>query len=95
MAYSLDKIKEAMAAAAAEFGRGGLPNLEDEILAYEARSIGEGGRAGEDRYKFSWDQILFLPTRISKPRRRKKARSVRKRLSKRLVRASGRRFWVG
>lgn len=82
-----------MAATIGEFGRGGAPSLEGEILDYEARSV--FASSAIDRYRFSWDQVLFLPTRINRPRRAKKARSIRKRLSKRLVRASGRRFWVG
>ena len=82
-----------MVSALSEFGRGGVPLLDDEILDYEAKALAATNHA--DRYRFSWDQVLFLPTRINRPRRAKKARSIRKRLSKRLVRASGRRFWVG
>lgn len=76
-----------------EFGRGGLSSLDDEILDYEAKIVTPENLT--NRYRFSWDQVLFLPTRIDRPRRAKKARSIRKRLSKRLVRAAGRRFWVG
>jgi hypothetical protein len=90
---SFEEIREAMAGAVGEFGRGGVPSLDDEILDYEAKAIAAADLI--NRYRFSWDQVLFLPTRISRPRRAKKARSIRKRLAKRLVRASGRRFWVG
>lgn len=90
---SFEEVREAMAAAVGEFGRGGVPSLDDEILDYEAKATTPSNLI--NRYRFSWDQVLFLPTRIDRPRRAKKARSIRKRLSKRLVRASGRRFWVG
>lgn len=46
------------------------------------------------RYTLAWAQVLFLPTRINKPRRPKRARGIRKRLAKRLVRVTGRRFWA-
>lgn len=90
--FSFNEAKEALAAAVGEFGRGGMPGLEDEILEYEAKAL-VGLGAAQNRYKFSWEQVLFLPTRMNRPRRAKKARSIRKRLSKRLVRATGRRFW--
>jgi hypothetical protein len=82
-----------MATVMGEFGRGGLSLLDDEILDYEAKIATP--ETLTNRYRLSWDQVLFLPTRINRPRRAKKARSIRKRLSKRLVRAAGRRFWVG
>ena len=91
---SLDRLKEFMGASAEEFGRGGLPIFDNEILDYEVKSL-RSSPAGCSRYALSWAQILFLPTRLNQPRRQKKARSIRKRLAKRLVRAAGRRFWVG
>lgn len=47
---SFSEVKEAMAAALAEFGRGGVPHLDDEILDYEARAM--CGALGA-RYRFS------------------------------------------
>lgn len=94
ISHSLDRLKEFMAASAEEFGRGGLPSLDDEILDYEAKTL-KGLLPHRVRCALTWGQVFFLPTRLNKPRRPKKARSIRKRLSKRLVRASGRRFWAG
>lgn len=94
LGYSLEKLKEVMAAAAGEFGRGSLPTLDDEILDYEAKTL-KGLLPHRLRCTLTWGQVFFLPTKINRPRRHKKARSIRKRLSKRLVRAAGRRFWLG
>jgi len=90
---SMDTVKEAMAASLGEFGRGGLIALDDEMLAYEAKVL-KGLPPHHSRYHLTWDQVLFFPTRIKRPRRPKKARSIRKRLAKRIVRTAGRRFWA-
>lgn len=47
------------------------------------------------RLHLTWGQVVFFPTLVATPRRTKRARSVRKRLAKRLVRLAGRRFFVG
>ena len=73
--------------------------LNDSLLEQEAKvwhlaldqPASELG-ATYERYKLSWEQALFMPTRINRPRKTKKARSIRKRLAKRLVRVAGRRF---
>jgi hypothetical protein len=46
------------------------------------------------RLSLTWAQALFLPTRAGSPRRTKKARSIRKRLAKRLVKLAGYRFFT-
>lgn len=93
MSFSANKLKEFLGASAEEFGRGNLPIFNDEVLNYEIKNLGASPN-GRLRYSLSWGQVLFLPTRLDRPRRQKKARGIRKRLAKRLVRSTGRRFWA-
>jgi hypothetical protein len=63
--------------------------LENELLKLYHTSF---KIAGTTRVSLLWHQIFFMPTRTDRPRKRKRARGIRKRLAKRLVRTTGRRF---
>jgi len=68
--------------------------LKDAVDLWAGLGATSAWRYRQAAYRFSWASVFFAPTRLSRPRRAKKARSIRKRLAKRLVRAAGRRFWV-
>jgi hypothetical protein len=87
--------REALLALFADLGRGGAHPPRGVELDVAAHLVGVGAKArGVARYSLTWRQVLFLPTAISRPRRAKRARGIRKRLAKRLVAATGRRFWA-
>ncbi len=67
---------------------------DEAVFEAEAHAIaGSLGERWKTRYKLTWHFIFFAPTAFNKPRRPKKARSIKKRLTKRLVKAVGHRFW--
>lgn len=71
---------------------GGIPP-EEAVLDAEAHAIaGTSFARWKARYKLLWGFVFFAPSAFNKPRRAKKARSIRKRIAKRLVRAVGQRF---
>lgn len=55
--------------------------------------VGVGARPrGLARFSLTWNQVVFMPTALSRPRRAKRARGIKKRRAKRLVALAGRRF---
>lgn len=85
----------ALLALLADLGRGGATPPRGLELDTAAHLLGVGaGSRGVARYALTWRQVVFLPTALSRPRRAKRARGVRKRLAKRLVSLAGRRFWA-
>jgi len=95
------EVQAALVTALADYGRGQVPVANFQIIAHEANLCAIQSRAAHKRptralarYQLEWAQLIFTPTLVGRPRRAKKARSIRKRLAKRLVRAAGRRFWV-
>jgi hypothetical protein len=93
---SADDVRARLRALLPEIGRGAAASLDEAAIGFEAQRLHEAAgsytEAGSFRYMLLWGQVLFMPTRVNLPRKAKKARSIRKRLAKRLVRAAGRRF---
>lgn len=92
----MEAVKAKLRELLPEIGRGGALFLDEAAIGLESQLLSEAaflhkGRGGF-RFTLMWGQVLFMPTRVSSPRKAKKARSIRKRLAKRLVRAAGRRF---
>lgn len=91
----LKGARVALAALFADLNRGQPRPPRGSELDMAAHLVGVGPMArGKALYRLTWKQVIFLPTAINQPRRAKRARGIRKRMAKRLVRTAGRRFWA-